>query len=95
MISNQKIERHYFELFRKIYQLPDGEIKFGDKPDVIINGDKRVDIFATITRVKVPDDGFTVPALPGFLLSKNDLKGLMVGSAHPTRLMQELEDQLV
>ncbi len=47
MISNQKIERHYFELFRKIYQLPDGEIKFGDKPDVIINGDKRVGIEIT------------------------------------------------
>ena len=47
MTSNQKIERHYFELFRKFYQLPDGEVKYGDKPDVIIDGDKRVGIEIT------------------------------------------------
>jgi hypothetical protein len=42
--SNQKIERHYFELFRRIYPLPIGQVKYGDKPDVIINGPTRVGI---------------------------------------------------
>ncbi len=45
--SNQKIERHYFELFRRIYPLPDGQVKYGDKPDVIIDGPKRVGIEVT------------------------------------------------
>lgn len=45
--SNQKIERHYFELFRRIYPLPNGQVHYGDKPDVIINGQRRVGIEVT------------------------------------------------
>jgi hypothetical protein len=44
---NQRIERHYFELFRKIYPLPKGKVKYGDKPDVIIDGDRRLGIEVT------------------------------------------------
>jgi len=46
MPSNHN-ERHYFELFREFYQVPDGKVKYGDKPDVIIDGDKRVGIEIT------------------------------------------------
>lgn len=45
--SNQEIERHYFELFSRIYPLPDGQVKYGDKPDVIIDGQRRVGIEVT------------------------------------------------
>jgi hypothetical protein len=45
--SNQRIERHYFELFRKIYRLPNGQVKYGDKPDVIIEGERRLGIEVT------------------------------------------------
>jgi len=38
--SKQEIERYYFEQFRKGYLLPKGEIKYGDRPDVIIEGQK-------------------------------------------------------
>lgn len=44
---NQKIERHYFELFRKVYPLPDGEVRYGDKPDIIIDGERRLGIEVT------------------------------------------------
>jgi hypothetical protein len=42
--SNQFIEQHYFELFRKVYSLPHGEIKYTDKPDVIIKGAQTIGI---------------------------------------------------
>jgi hypothetical protein len=45
--SNQEIERHYFELFRRIYPLPDGQVQHGDKPDVIIDGERRLGIEVT------------------------------------------------
>jgi uncharacterized protein YxeA len=45
--SKQKIEKHYFEMFREAYSLPSGEIEFGDKPDVIINGPKKIGIEMT------------------------------------------------
>jgi hypothetical protein len=45
--SNQEIERHYFELFRKVYPLPEGEIRYGDKPDIIIDGERRLGIEVT------------------------------------------------
>ena len=45
--SNRRIERHYFGLFREIYQLPKGEVIYGDKPDVIINGERRLGIEVT------------------------------------------------
>lgn len=36
--SNQEIEKHYFEQFAKDFPLPNGEIQYGDKPDIIILG---------------------------------------------------------
>jgi hypothetical protein len=36
--STQARERHYFEQFRAHYELPLGEIEYGDKPDVVIRG---------------------------------------------------------
>src|SRR2546421_12131448 len=42
-----RIERYYFGQFRKAYRLPEGKIKHGDKPDVIINGTPRIGIELT------------------------------------------------
>jgi len=42
--SNQEIEKYYFELFAKDFPLPNGEIIFGDKPDVIIHDTKKIGI---------------------------------------------------
>jgi hypothetical protein len=46
-ISNQDIERYYFEQFRKAYSLPSGEIRYSDSPDVIIEGEHRIGIEIT------------------------------------------------
>jgi hypothetical protein len=51
--SNQEIERYYFEMFQKIYSLPPGEIKYADKPDVIIRGTRIYGI--EITNLYVED----------------------------------------
>jgi hypothetical protein len=45
--SNQTIERHYFELFRRVYPLPEGQVKYEDRPDIIIEGPRRVGIELT------------------------------------------------
>jgi hypothetical protein len=45
--SNHEIEEHYFEMFRGHYQLPDGTIVYGDKPDVILTGSRRIGIEIT------------------------------------------------
>ena len=45
--SNQEIERYYFDLFRRVYPLPEGEVKHGDKPDVIIEGKRKIGIEVT------------------------------------------------
>ena len=45
--SNQEIERYYFDLFRRVYRLPKGEVKYGDKPDVIIEGKRKIGIEVT------------------------------------------------
>jgi hypothetical protein len=46
-ISNQDIERHYFEMFRKDYPLPPGSVTYGDSPDIIIEGHRRIGIEMT------------------------------------------------
>lgn len=45
--SNQDIERHYFNMFCKHYKLPEGTIIFDDKPDVILEGERRIGIEIT------------------------------------------------
>ena len=42
--SNQTIERYYFDLFKSHYDLPNGELVFTDKPDVIIRGSQTLGI---------------------------------------------------
>src|SRR6266568_4088859 len=46
-LSQQDKERHYFELFRKSYTLPAGEVEYGDKPDVTITGLRKLGIEIT------------------------------------------------
>jgi len=45
--SNRDIERYYFEMFRTNYQLPEGDIIYGDKPDVILEGKRIIGIEIT------------------------------------------------
>lgn len=45
--SNQSVERHYFEQFRRDYVLPVGEVFYTDKPDVIIRGPRTIGIEIT------------------------------------------------
>lgn len=51
--TNQKLERRYFEMFRRDYALPTGAVLYGDKPDVVIEGSQRVGI--EITNLYVQD----------------------------------------
>lgn len=44
---NQDIEQRYFEMFRRDYQLPEGTIVHGDKPDVILEGKRKIGIEIT------------------------------------------------
>jgi hypothetical protein len=42
--SNQEVEKYYFQLFSDHFPLPSGEIEYSDKPDVVINGSKKIGI---------------------------------------------------
>lgn len=42
--SNQEIEKYYFEQFTEDFLLPNGELEYGDKPDVIVRGTKNIGI---------------------------------------------------
>jgi len=46
-LSNQDIEKYYFEMFRKDYQLPSGTVIYGDSPDVVIDGERKIGIEIT------------------------------------------------
>ena len=46
-MRQQDIERYYFEMFRKAYALPPGEITYADKPDVLLNGAQQIGIEIT------------------------------------------------
>lgn len=46
-LSNQDIEKYYFEMFRKDYPLPSGTVTYGDSPDVIIDGERKIGIEIT------------------------------------------------
>jgi hypothetical protein len=45
--TQQEIEQHYFELFRKAYPLPAGAVDYGDKPDIMITGPRVIGIEIT------------------------------------------------
>jgi hypothetical protein len=45
--SKNNTERHYFEKFHQAVQLPDGAVSYGDKPDVIIHGTRKIGIEIT------------------------------------------------
>ncbi|MGH6847912.1 MAG: hypothetical protein ACREC0_10890 [Methylocella sp.] len=45
--TNREIEKHYFERLRKVYKMPDGCVVYGDKPDVIVSGAKKIGIEIT------------------------------------------------
>jgi hypothetical protein len=45
--TNQEIEKHYFERFRKDHPLPSGNVIYSDSPDVIIDGERKIGIEIT------------------------------------------------
>lgn len=45
--SNREIEKYYFEMFRKDYPLPSGNVIYGDSPDVVIYGERKTGIEIT------------------------------------------------
>lgn len=45
--SKLDIEKYYFEKFQAQYELPVGDIVFGDKPDVIIEGEEKIGVEIT------------------------------------------------
>jgi len=48
-LTNQDIEKYYFEMFRKDknYLLPSGNVIYSDSPDVIIDGKRKIGIEIT------------------------------------------------
>lgn len=42
--SNLEIERYYFSRFSEHFLLPDGKVEHGDKPDVIVHGERKIGI---------------------------------------------------
>lgn len=46
-MSNRNKEAYYFEMFRKDYQLPLGTLEASDRPDIILNGQRRIGIEIT------------------------------------------------
>jgi len=42
--SNQAVERHYFEQFKVHYPIPFGHVAYGNKPDVIIQGEQLIGV---------------------------------------------------
>jgi hypothetical protein len=46
-MMNRDIERHYFEQFRQTFELPDGAVEYGDKPDVLLKGVRTIGIEIT------------------------------------------------
>ena len=45
--SNEAIQHYYFDMFSKDYPLPAGAVEHGDKPDVILYGDRKLGIEMT------------------------------------------------
>jgi hypothetical protein len=46
-MKNSEIERYYFEMFQKDCRLPEGVVECGDKPDVVIRGERSIGIEIT------------------------------------------------
>jgi hypothetical protein len=42
--NNQEVERYYFEQFRSHYPMPEGELVYTDKPDVITRGSTAIGV---------------------------------------------------
>jgi len=45
--TTRDVERHYFEQFRRAYGLPDGNVAYGDKPDVLLKGERTIGVEIT------------------------------------------------
>lgn len=55
-LTNSKIEQHYFEQFRRDCLLPEGEVTYTDKPDVIVRGKSTLGVEITNLFLAVGND---------------------------------------
>ena len=46
-LSNREVERYYFEQFCRDFEMPHGKVNYTDRPDVIVDGPRRVGIEIT------------------------------------------------
>lgn len=46
-MSKRDREKRYFDMFREHYPIPCGDVEYGDKPDIIINGNRKIGIELT------------------------------------------------
>ena len=46
-MKNRDIEQYYFEMFQRDYSIPDGDVEYGDKPDVVVHGARTIGIEIT------------------------------------------------
>jgi len=74
MLTTGETERYYFEMFLRDYPLPSGDIEYGDKPDIILAGERRLGI--EITRLYVQDGD-----VPGSEQVQSKLRDSLVANA--------------
>jgi len=46
-LTNSQIEQHYFKQFQRDYLLPEGQVIYTDKPDVIVKGERSLGVEIT------------------------------------------------
>ena len=54
--KNKDLEKHFFEKFKLDYALPEGIVTYGDKPDVIIKGSRKIGIEISHLYIKDGND---------------------------------------
>ena len=77
ILSQKEIEQHYFEMFRKDYALPYGTIDHDDKPDVILEGERKIGI-------EITNFYLEKGALPESEQRQRDLRASIISEAQRT-----------
>lgn len=108
-ISNQQKEHYYFELFRKVYPIPEGEVIYGDKPDVMIKGQRKIGIEVTnlyLQNGELPESEQNQKRVRNYVIQEAQKKFVEQGgepftiyfsfnSEHPIRKKEKLISKLV
>jgi len=75
-LKNAQIEQHYFERFRKDFQLPEGEVVYTDKPDILVKG-KKTNMGIEVTRL--------------FIKPGSDLASMQVQHGRQERVLKQAQ----